>query len=115
MISGDKIKLGQVARNLLSNALKFTPKGGTVVLKAVSLSPIDNRRRTSSNIIRDAMPTRGLHTRLNGRRNTVSPALDNLDRQMSTDMLRIDVIDSGAGISKVHRNDRTFCTIKITF
>jgi signal transduction histidine kinase len=30
---GDAVKFGQVVRNVVSNALKFTPRGGTIVLK----------------------------------------------------------------------------------
>jgi signal transduction histidine kinase len=37
-IDGDEHKLAQVIRNLLSNALKFTPQGGEVFLKALSLN-----------------------------------------------------------------------------
>ncbi|GBF27968.1 non-motile and phage-resistance protein [bacterium MnTg02] len=34
MVSGDPVKLKQVFSNILSNAVKFTPRGGTVHLKA---------------------------------------------------------------------------------
>ena len=38
-ISGDAAKLTQVFNNVLSNAIKFTPRGGEVILSAINASP----------------------------------------------------------------------------
>ncbi|MBV8713902.1 MAG: hypothetical protein JOZ65_02425 [Chloroflexi bacterium] len=35
-VCGDRDRLSQVAANLLNNAMKFTPRGGTITLKAVA-------------------------------------------------------------------------------
>ena len=77
MILGDKIKLGQVMRNLISNALKFTPKGGVVAVAAVEMTRWSRRTSMSRN-----------------RRESVGVC-------PPTHWMTISVTDSGAGISKV--------------
>ena len=77
-IEADKHKLSQVIRNFTSNALKFTPEGGTVTVKA-SIVPNSNARISFSN-------------QLSGRR-VISP---------DSGAIRVEVIDTGHGIAKVN-------------
>jgi len=84
----DKHKLGKVFRNLLSNAMKFTPKYGHIVVTASALVPVavyEHQRQGST--LRPFL------------KSTVAPVVGGHNR--ATHMLRIDVKDNGAGISKV--------------
>jgi len=72
----DRSKFAQVIRNLLSNALKFTPPGGIVAIKT-TVTPCPSMRYPS-------------HT------DTVARLPASQEQ-----LLTIEVMDSGAGISKV--------------
>ena len=88
-IDGDKQKLGQVMRNLISNALKFTPSGGTVTVRAVSLTsrylPAPAHRRSIKSYLVTEVASK------------VAPA----SPPMVPLWLKVEVSDTGAGISKV--------------
>ena len=78
LIEADKYKLSQVIRNFISNALKFTPEGGTVTIKATIV--------TSSLLFSQYHSQSGAAT-------SVEP---------ETTALRVEVIDTGHGIAKVN-------------
>eukprot|EP00607_Mallomonas_marina_P001758 CAMPEP_0182437806 /NCGR_PEP_ID=MMETSP1167-20130531/85297_1 /TAXON_ID=2988 /ORGANISM="Mallomonas Sp, Strain CCMP3275" /LENGTH=423 /DNA_ID=CAMNT_0024630857 /DNA_START=992 /DNA_END=2263 /DNA_ORIENTATION=- len=73
VMKADESKLSQVIRNLVSNAIKFTPKNGTVLV--------------------NAMVVKG------GTRKSFSNGMVNPD-DSSVTWLRVEIVDSGAGISK---------------
>ena len=77
VLKGDKNKLAQVVRNMISNAIKFTPEGGSVVIK------VDLRKSASS----------GEKQSMWGE-NRVEP-------MPWYDTLVVEVVDSGHGISEV--------------
>ena len=74
VLKGDKNKLAQVVRNMISNAIKFTPEGGSVVIK------VDLRKSASSGEKQN--------------KNRVEP-------MPWYDTLVVEVVDSGHGISEV--------------
>jgi len=43
LVSGDRAKVERAIANLVGNALKFTPKGGRIILRAALITPADPR------------------------------------------------------------------------
>jgi len=77
LINIDKQKIAQVVRNLMSNALKFTPKGGRITVKAkvVLVAP----KSRSADVVTTAIANSSL----------------------SPPYIRFEVTDTGPGISAV--------------
>ena len=75
-INIDKHKMSQVLRNIVSNGLKFTPKGGKVTVKAEIIP---------SSMIEDMEQTK-------------------MNRNKNGDWFRIQITDTGPGIAKVRRS-----------
>ena len=78
----DKQKLGAVFRNLISNAIKFTAPGGSVSIVAQVI-----QRKASVQRISSATPT------------VVAGEMSETDEDGH--VLRVEVVDSGRGISQV--------------
>ena len=77
LINIDKQKVAQVVRNLLSNALKFTPKGGKITVKAMVILAAPTSR--SADVVTTAIANSSL----------------------SPPYFRFEVTDTGPGISAV--------------
>lgn len=97
-ISVDINRFSQVIRNIISNALKFTPSGGTISLIVYETSTSINRTFSTSFPI-------STFDRIQSERieNRFDRSLSELASQ-KLDAIRIDISDTGPGLSIVSLN-----------
>lgn len=105
LVNIDVTKFSQVLRNLLSNALKFTPKGGRVDVSCYQI-PFDYQEKESIHFAKvpDGVKEQ-FETLLQLREFKTTPkSLATIPCLCDLGYARISVQDTGAGISEVHSN-----------
>lgn len=111
LIYVDEHKMNQVIRNLLSNAMKFTPKDGTVQIKLTMEQKSSNKSSSGSQYGDDIEKTcckfPDLTTaiinscRHSSSKYTEHNVINHIDGAKFMGYLTISIIDSGPGIEKV--------------
>jgi signal transduction histidine kinase/ActR/RegA family two-component response regulator len=96
VVIADRVKLSQVIRNLLSNALKFSKEGSTVVVKV----QWDEDGLPASNLPSGFVHDKDKSSSPPSHAITVTPELVKPVRLTRAGSLVVTVTDSGAGISK---------------